>query len=228
MNQENKLSGVIFIIFGRIIRRLIVQFFREHGMPCSNKRFEVNKTPPLFGSNSCHLIDGLISQIIFFSPHIGVRHNGPYATDRNTFAFVILITVDQAFRLFQVRKNNMFQNIILICTFLIDSLRILFSRFYKQRYVSPDTDSIEISQSTQRIRLSEVIITVCHIRHTDIRNIFDGQIGLVNHLIQGRPFRTFLVRRHQVVNHTCLIGHHRCSGSYVIRTEFTPIKIILA
>ena len=197
-------------------------------MPSSNVRFEVYKASTLFGSNSCHFINGLVSQIIFFSPHISVRHDSPYATDRNTLAFVILITVNQAFRLFQVRKNNMFQNIIFICTFLIDSLRILFSRFYKQRYVSPDTDSIEVSQSTQRIRLSEVIITVCHIRHTDIRNIFDGQIGLVNHLIQGRPFRTFLVRRHQVVDHTCQIGHHWWSGSYVIRTELTPIKIILA
>ena len=196
-------------------------------MPSSNVRFEVYKTTALFRSDSRHLIDGLVGQIIFFSPHISIRHDGPYATDRNAFAFVILITVNQAFRFLQVRKNDMFQNVVFIRTLFVDGFRILFSRFCKQRYVSPNTDSIEVGQSTQCISLSEIVISVCHIRHTDIRNIFNSQICLVNHLIQSRPLCTFLIRRHQVVDNTCLIGHYRCSGSYIIRTELPPIEIVL-
>ena len=196
MNKENKLSGVIFIIFRCIIRRFISQFFRKHGMPSSNVRFEVYKTAALFGSDSRHLIDGLVSQIIFFTPHISISHDSPNTTDRDTFALIILVTVNQAFRFLQVRKNDIIKNVVFIRTLFVDGFRILFSRFCKQRYVSPNTDSIEVGQSTQCISLSKIVISVCHVRHTDIRNIFNSQICLVNHLIQSRPLCTFLIRRH--------------------------------
>ena len=164
-------------------------------MPSLNRRFKVHQTT--FGRfNVSHFINGLIGQIILFSPHISISHDSPNTTDRNAFAFVVLVAVYQSFRFLQVRKNDIIKNVVFIRTLFIDRFRILFSRFCKQRYVSPNTDSIEVGQSTQCISLSEIVISVCHVRHTDIRNIFNSQICLVNHLIQSRPLCTFLIRRH--------------------------------
>ena len=49
-----------------------------------------------------------------------IRHDGPYATDRDTFALIILVTVYQSFRFLQVRKNDMFQNVVFIRTLFVD------------------------------------------------------------------------------------------------------------
>ena len=110
-------------------------------------------------------------------------------------------------------------------------VKVLFFCFYRlgeQWHIAPYTQSIEITQGTHSISLSQVVVAVTDVGHINLRHILDAEIGLVDHSIEVGPLGTSLIGRHQVVDNTSLVCHNRCTWSYVVRTELTPIEIILA
>ena len=98
----------------------------------------------------------------------------------------------------------------------------------EQWHIAPNTQSIEITQGTHSISLTQVVVAVANVGHINLRHILDTEVSLIDHSIEVGPLGTTLISRHQVVDNTSLVCHNRCTWSYVVRTELTPIKIILA